>query len=43
MRNLAIVFGPTVMGGSNVNDAGFQTKVLEDILYYTHDIFDPDE
>lgn len=43
MRNLAIVFGPTVMGGSNVSDAGWQTKVMETILRHTHDIFDPDE
>lgn len=43
MRNLAIVFGPTVMGGTNVADAGLQTKVMETILHHTHDIFDPDE
>lgn len=43
MRNLAVVFGPTVMGGSNLADAGLQTKVMETILHHTHDIFDPDE
>lgn len=43
MRNLSIVFGPTVMGGTNVTDAGWQTKVMETILHHTHDIFDPDE
>lgn len=43
MQNLAIVFGPTVMGGGNVNDARWHTKVMETILHHTHDIFDPDE
>lgn len=43
MKNLSLMFGPTVMGGSNVNDAGWQTKVMETILAHTHDIFDPDE
>ena len=43
MRNLAIVFGPTVMGGSNAADAGWQTKVLETILSHAFDIFDPDD
>lgn len=43
MRNLAIVFGPTILGGNNVADAGYQTKIMETILHHTHDIFDPDE
>ncbi|KAK5106453.1 Rho GTPase-activating protein [Lithohypha guttulata] len=43
MRNLAIVFGPTILGGNNVADAGYHTKVMETILHHTHDIFDPDE
>lgn len=43
VRNLAIVFGPTVMGGSNMADAGWQTKVMENILHHTHDIFEADE
>lgn len=43
MRNLAIVFGPTVMGGSNIADAPLQQKVMETILHHTHDIFDPDD
>lgn len=43
IKNLAIVFGPTVMGSGNMADAGLQTKVMETILHHTHDIFDPDE
>lgn len=50
IRNLAIVFGPTVMGSGTgsglageLGDAQWQTRVLETILMHTHDIFDPDE
>jgi len=43
IRNLGIVFGPTVLGGGNVQDAGWQTKVMETILHHTYEIFDPDE
>lgn len=42
IRNLAIVFGPTVMGGS-IGDTEWQTKVMETILNHTYEIFDPDE
>lgn len=43
IRNLGIVFGPTVLGGGNVQDAGWQTKVMETILHHTYEVFDPDE
>ena len=45
-QNLAIVFGPTLMGnvpGSNITDAGFQVKVVETILQNTYQIFDDDD
>lgn len=42
IRNLAIVFGPTVMGGS-IGDTEWQTRVMETILNHTYEIFDPDE
>lgn len=43
IKNLAIVFGPTVMGSSDVQDARWQTRVMETILHHTYEIFDPDE
>ncbi|KUI57647.1 RHO GTPase-activating protein RGD1 [Cytospora mali] len=44
-QNLAIVFGPTLMGGSthgNISDSGFQCKVVDTILQNTYQIFDDD-
>lgn len=42
-QNLAIVFGPTLMGtDSNLADSGFQSKVVETILQNTYQIFDDD-
>lgn len=42
-QNLAIVFGPTLMGtDSNLADSGFQSKVVETILLNTYQIFDDD-
>ncbi|RDW77407.1 hypothetical protein BP6252_05460 [Coleophoma cylindrospora] len=43
--NLAIVFGPTLMGsntGHNIGDAGWQVKVIDTILNNTYQIFDDD-
>lgn len=43
--NLAIVFGPTLMGantGSNIQDAGWQVRVIDTILSNTYQIFDDD-
>ncbi|CAL3968072.1 unnamed protein product [Diplocarpon coronariae] len=43
--NLAIVFGPTLMGantGPNIQDAGWQVRVIETILQNTYQIFDDD-
>ncbi|KAL9101590.1 MAG: hypothetical protein Q9163_003167 [Psora crenata] len=41
--NLAIVFGPTLMGtGPNVADAGWQVRVIDTILQNTYQIFDDD-
>jgi len=43
--NLAIVFGPTLMGantGPNIQDAGWQVRVIETILNNTFQIFDDD-
>jgi hypothetical protein len=43
--NLAIVFGPTLMGantGSNIQDAGWQVRVIDTILNNTYQIFDDD-
>lgn len=47
-QNLAIVFGPTLMGtgaapGSNIGDSGFQARVVETILLNTYQIFDDDD
>jgi hypothetical protein len=45
-QNLAIVFGPTLMGtsaGSNISDSGFQARVVETILLNTYQIFDDDD
>lgn len=45
VQNLAIVFGPTLMGantGPNIQDAGWQVKVVETILNNTYQIFDDD-
>ncbi|KAB5560129.1 hypothetical protein GE09DRAFT_1236719 [Coniochaeta sp. 2T2.1] len=42
-QNLAIVFGPTLMGtDSNLADSGYQSKVVETILQNTYQIFDDD-
>ncbi|KAI3397329.1 hypothetical protein diail_10987 [Diaporthe ilicicola] len=44
-QNLAIVFGPTLMGGSAhgaISDSGFQCKVVDTILQNTYQIFDDD-
>ena len=44
-QNLAIVFGPTMMGassGSNIADASWQVKVVLTILQNTYQIFDDD-
>lgn len=44
-QNLAIVFGPTVLGtapGSNIGDAGWQVRVVETVLQNTYQIFDED-
>jgi hypothetical protein len=43
--NLAIVFGPTFMGastGPNIQDAGWQVRVIDTILNNTYQIFDDD-
>jgi len=45
-QNLAIVFGPTLMGtgpGSNIADAGWQVRVVDTILQNTLQIFDDDD
>ena len=44
-QNLAIVFGPTLMGtpGSNIADAGWQVRVVDTILQNTYQIFDDDD
>ena len=45
-QNLAIVWGPTLMGGGNsgdIRDAGWQAKVVETILVNTFQIFDDDD
>ncbi|KAK0716919.1 hypothetical protein B0T26DRAFT_644849 [Lasiosphaeria miniovina] len=45
-QNLAIVFGPTLMGtapGANISDAGWQVRVVETILQNTYQIFDDDD
>jgi len=44
-KNLAIVFGPTLMGantGPNIQDAGWQAGVIDTILQNTYQIFDDD-
>ncbi|CAG8959098.1 hypothetical protein HYFRA_00012961 [Hymenoscyphus fraxineus] len=43
--NLAVVFGPTLMGtnsGPNIADSGWQVKVIDTILQNTLQIFDDD-
>lgn len=43
--NLAIVFGPTLMGGNTspkTQDAGWQIRVIDTILQNTYQIFDDD-
>ncbi|KKA18500.1 Uncharacterized protein T310_7537 [Rasamsonia emersonii CBS 393.64] len=43
--NLAICFGPTLMGansGGNIADAGWQARVIETVLLNTFQIFDDD-
>lgn len=45
ISNLAIVFGPTLMGastGSNIQNAGWQVKVVDTILQNCYQIFDDD-
>ncbi|KAK0737484.1 hypothetical protein B0T21DRAFT_287885 [Apiosordaria backusii] len=45
-QNLAIVFGPTLMGtapGSAIADAGWQVRVIDTILQNTFQIFDEDD
>ncbi|KAK4232383.1 hypothetical protein QBC38DRAFT_463997 [Podospora fimiseda] len=45
-QNLAIVFGPTLMGtipGSSIADAGWQVRVVDTILQNTYQIFDEDD
>ncbi|KAK7962174.1 uncharacterized protein PG986_002999 [Apiospora aurea] len=44
-QNLAIVFGPTLMGtapGANIADAGWQVRAVDTILQNTYQIFDED-
>lgn len=44
-NNLAIVFGPTLMGantGPNIRDAGWQVSVINTILSNTYAIFEDD-
>lgn len=48
--NLAIVFGPTLMGQgggpggqADVRDAGWQARVVETIILNTFQIFDDDD
>ncbi|KAK8851326.1 RhoGAP-domain-containing protein [Apiospora arundinis] len=44
-QNLAIVFGPTLMGtapGANIADAGWQVRAIDTILQNTYQIFDED-
>lgn len=44
-QNLAIVFGPTLMGtapGSSIADASWQVRVVDTILQNTYQIFDDD-
>jgi Rho GTPase-activating protein RGD1 len=43
--NLAIIFGPTLMGastGPNIQDAGWQVRVINTILDNAYQIFDDD-
>ncbi|RDL31521.1 uncharacterized protein BP5553_09730 [Venustampulla echinocandica] len=45
VSNIAIVFGPTLMGantGPNIQDAGWQVRVIDTILQNTYQIFDDD-
>lgn len=44
-QNLAIVFGPTLMGtatSGNISDSGWQVRVVDTILQNTYQIFDED-
>lgn len=44
-QNLAIVFGPTLMGtaiSGNIADSGWQVRVVDTILQNTYQIFDED-
>lgn len=45
-HNLAVIFGPTLMGSSDpntsVSDAGWQIRVVDTILQNTYQIFDDD-
>jgi len=43
--NLGIVFGPTLMGSNpqnNIQDAGWQVRVIDTILNNCYQIFDDD-
>ncbi|KAI1003896.1 hypothetical protein K3495_g4315 [Podosphaera aphanis] len=45
INNLAIIFGPTLMGantGSNIENAGWQVKVVDTVLKNCYQIFDDD-
>ncbi len=45
-QNLAIVFGPTLMGtvpGASISDASWQVRVVDTILQNTYQIFDDDD
>lgn len=45
-QNLAIVFGPTLMGsapGTDISDAGWRVRVVDTILQNTYQIFDDDD
>lgn len=43
-HNLAVIFGPTLMGGGDsgmgIEDAGWQIKVVDTVLQNTYSIFD---
>lgn len=44
-NNLAIVFGPTLMGagvGHDIQDSGWQVRVIETVLNNCYQIFDDD-
>ncbi|RPB25752.1 RhoGAP-domain-containing protein [Terfezia boudieri ATCC MYA-4762] len=41
--NLAICFGPTVMGSEDIANTGWQVRVVDTVLQNWDSIFDPDE